>query len=144
MPAKAACSRGAGRVSSRSAQPDAMKSRNRSEPGVVERFVVARGAGAAATVSGAAVVVCSTAIRADNPEVEEAARRRLPRVRRAEMLAELMRMQNTVAVAGTHGKTTTTSMVAAILDAGGLERSEERRVGKECSAVCRSRWSPYH
>ncbi|GAA3995980.1 UDP-N-acetylmuramate--L-alanine ligase [Sphingomonas humi] len=69
----------------------------------------------------AAVVVCSTAIRADNPEVEEAARRRIPRVRRAEMLAELMRMQNTVAVAGTHGKTTTTSMIAALLDAGGLD-----------------------
>ena len=69
----------------------------------------------------ATVVVCSTAIRADNPEVEEAARRRIPRVRRAEMLAELMRMQNTVAVAGTHGKTTTTSMIAALLDAGGLD-----------------------
>ncbi len=69
----------------------------------------------------AAVVVCSTAIRDDNPEVEEAARRRIPRVRRAEMLAELMRMQKTVAVAGTHGKTTTTSMVAAMLDAGGLD-----------------------
>ncbi|GAA4011138.1 UDP-N-acetylmuramate--L-alanine ligase [Sphingomonas swuensis] len=69
----------------------------------------------------AAVVVCSTAIRADNPEVQAAAERRLPRVRRAEMLAELMRMQNTVAVAGTHGKTTTTSMVAALLDAGGCD-----------------------
>jgi len=69
----------------------------------------------------AAVVVCSTAIRSDNPEVQAAASRRLPRVRRAEMLAELMRMQNTVAVAGTHGKTTTTSMVAALLDAGGLD-----------------------
>ena len=69
----------------------------------------------------AAVLVCSTAIKGDNPEVEEAARRRLPRVRRAEMLAELMRMQNTVAVAGTHGKTTTTSMIAALLDAGGLD-----------------------
>jgi len=69
----------------------------------------------------ATVVVCSTAIRADNPEVQAAAERRLPRVRRAEMLAELMRMQNTVAVAGTHGKTTTTSMIAALLDAGGLD-----------------------
>ena len=69
----------------------------------------------------AAVLVCSTAIKGDNPEVKEAARRRLPRVRRAEMLAELMRMQNTVAVAGTHGKTTTTSMIAALLDAGGLD-----------------------
>ena len=69
----------------------------------------------------AAVLVCSTAIRADNPEVQAAAERRLPRVRRAEMLAELMRMQNTVAVAGTHGKTTTTSMIAALLDAGKLD-----------------------
>jgi UDP-N-acetylmuramate--alanine ligase len=69
----------------------------------------------------AAVVVCSTAIKDSNPEVAAAAERRLPRVRRAEMLAELMRMQKTVAVAGTHGKTTTTSMVAALLDSGGLD-----------------------
>ena len=69
----------------------------------------------------AAVVVCSTAIKDSNPEVQAAAERRLPRVRRAEMLAELMRMQKTVAVAGTHGKTTTTSMIAAILDAGGVD-----------------------
>ncbi len=69
----------------------------------------------------AAVVVCSTAISDDNPEVQAAAERRLPRVRRAEMLAELMRMQSTVAVAGTHGKTTTTSMIAAMLDAGGID-----------------------
>ncbi|MEP7316222.1 MAG: UDP-N-acetylmuramate--L-alanine ligase [Sphingomicrobium sp.] len=69
----------------------------------------------------AAVVVCSTAIRDDNPEVKAAAERRIPRVRRAEMLAELMRMQSTIAVAGTHGKTTTTSMIAAMLDAGGIE-----------------------
>ena len=69
----------------------------------------------------AAVVVCSTAIKDDNPEVQAAAERRLPRVRRAEMLAELMRMQKTVAVAGTHGKTTTTSMVAALLDSGGID-----------------------
>jgi UDP-N-acetylmuramate--alanine ligase len=69
----------------------------------------------------AAVVVCSTAIKDNNPEIQAAAERRLPRVRRAEMLAELMRMQKTVAVAGTHGKTTTTSMVAALLDSGGLD-----------------------
>jgi len=69
----------------------------------------------------AAVVVCSTAIRSDNPEIAAAAEKRLPRVRRAEMLAELMRMQKTVAVAGTHGKTTTTSMIAALLDAGGID-----------------------
>jgi len=69
----------------------------------------------------AAVVVCSSAIKDGNPEVEAAAERRLPRVRRAEMLAELMRMQKTIAVAGTHGKTTTTSMIAAMLDAGGID-----------------------
>jgi UDP-N-acetylmuramate--alanine ligase len=69
----------------------------------------------------AAVVVCSSAIKDSNPEIEAAAERRLPRVKRAEMLAELMRMQKTVAVAGTHGKTTTTSMVAALLDSGGLD-----------------------
>jgi UDP-N-acetylmuramate--alanine ligase len=69
----------------------------------------------------AAVVVCSTAIKESNPEFQAAAERRLPRVKRAEMLAELMRMQKTVAVAGTHGKTTTTSMVAALLDSGGLD-----------------------
>ena len=69
----------------------------------------------------AAVVVCSTAIARGNPEVEAAIERRLPLVRRAEMLAELMRMQSTIAVAGTHGKTTTTSMIAAMLDAGGID-----------------------
>jgi UDP-N-acetylmuramate--alanine ligase len=69
----------------------------------------------------AAVVVCSTAIKDGNPELQAAAERRLPRVKRAEMLAELMRMQKTVAVAGTHGKTTTTSMTAALLDSGGLD-----------------------
>jgi UDP-N-acetylmuramate--alanine ligase len=69
----------------------------------------------------AAVVVVSTAIRKDNPEVVCAYERRIPVVRRAEMLAELMRLKSTVAVAGTHGKTTTTSMVAALLDAGGID-----------------------
>jgi UDP-N-acetylmuramate--alanine ligase len=69
----------------------------------------------------AAVVVCSSAIKDGNPEIEAAAERRLPRVKRAEMLAELMRMQKTIAVAGTHGKTTTTSMIAAMLDSGGLD-----------------------
>jgi UDP-N-acetylmuramate--alanine ligase len=69
----------------------------------------------------AAVVVSSTAIRENNPEIQAAAERRLPRVKRAEMLAELMRMQKTVAVAGTHGKTTTTSMIAALLDSGGVD-----------------------
>jgi UDP-N-acetylmuramate--alanine ligase len=69
----------------------------------------------------AAVVVVSTAIKKDNPELVCAYERRIPVVRRAEMLAELMRLKLTVAVAGTHGKTTTTSMVAALLDAGGID-----------------------
>jgi UDP-N-acetylmuramate--alanine ligase len=72
-------------------------------------------------VGDAAVVVTSTAIKRDNPEVECALERRIPVVRRAEMLAELMRLKSTIAVAGTHGKTTTTSMVAALLDAGGID-----------------------
>lgn len=76
---------------------------------------------AAANVADAAVVVTSTAITRTNPEVEAALERRIPVVRRAEMLAELMRLKSTVAVAGTHGKTTTTSMVAALLDAGGID-----------------------
>jgi UDP-N-acetylmuramate--alanine ligase len=75
----------------------------------------------AENLGDAAVVVTSTAIKRDNPEVEAAAERRIPIVRRAEMLAELMRLKNCVAIAGTHGKTTTTSMVAALLDAGGLD-----------------------
>ena len=69
----------------------------------------------------AAVVVTSTAIKRANPEVAAAYERRIPVVRRAEMLAELMRLKSTVAVAGTHGKTTTTSMIAAMLDAGGVD-----------------------
>ena len=69
----------------------------------------------------ASVVVISTAIPKDNPELVAAYERRIPVVRRAEMLAELMRLKATVAVAGTHGKTTTTSMIAALLDAGGID-----------------------
>ena len=75
----------------------------------------------AANLGDAAVVVTSTAVRRDNPEVAAALEARIPVVRRAEMLAELMRLKRTVAVAGTHGKTTTTSMVAALLDAGGID-----------------------
>ncbi len=75
----------------------------------------------AENLGDAAVVVVSTAIVRTNPEVEAAYQRRIPVVRRAEMLAELMRLKSTVAVAGTHGKTTTTSMVAALLDAGGVD-----------------------
>jgi UDP-N-acetylmuramate--alanine ligase len=76
---------------------------------------------AAENVDGADVVVVSTAIKRDNPELMAARASRIPVVRRAEMLAELMRLKSCVAIAGTHGKTTTTSMVAALLDAGGLD-----------------------
>ncbi|MEM8726019.1 MAG: UDP-N-acetylmuramate--L-alanine ligase [Pseudomonadota bacterium] len=72
-------------------------------------------------VEGAAVVVTSTAVRRTNPEVAAALESRIPVVRRAEMLAELMRLKSTVAVAGTHGKTTTTSMIAALLDKGEVD-----------------------
>ncbi|MGH6985142.1 MAG: UDP-N-acetylmuramate--L-alanine ligase, partial [Stellaceae bacterium] len=76
---------------------------------------------AADNLARAAVVVVSSAIRPDNPELLAARTSRLPVVRRAEMLAELMRLKSCVAIAGTHGKTTTTSMVAALLDAAGLD-----------------------
>ena len=67
------------------------------------------------------VVVTSTAVKADNPEVQEAHRRNIPVIPRAEMLAELLKMKFSVAVSGMHGKTTTTSMVATILAHGGLD-----------------------
>ncbi|TQF43399.1 UDP-N-acetylmuramate--alanine ligase [Bradyrhizobium sp. UNPF46] len=75
----------------------------------------------AENVDGAEVVVVSSAIKRDNPELMAARERRIPVVRRAEMLAELMRLKSCVAIAGTHGKTTTTTMVATLLDAGGLD-----------------------
>ncbi len=75
----------------------------------------------AAHAVGSDLVVYSSAVAADNPEVVEARRRGIPVVRRAEMLAELMRLKYGVAVAGTHGKTTTTSLVGAILTEGGLD-----------------------
>ena len=75
----------------------------------------------AENIDGADVVVVSSAIKQDNPELVTARLKRLPVVRRAEMLAELMRLKSCVAVAGTHGKTTTTSLVATLLDAGGLD-----------------------
>jgi UDP-N-acetylmuramate--alanine ligase len=76
---------------------------------------------AAENLGDAEVLVVSTAIRKDNPELVAAREKLLPIVRRAEMLAELMRFRNAVAIGGTHGKTTTTSMVAALLDAGNLD-----------------------
>jgi len=75
----------------------------------------------AENLGAAAVVVISSAIKKGNPELEEARRRGLPVVRRAEMLAELMRLKSNVAIAGTHGKTTTTTMVATLLDKGGFD-----------------------
>ncbi|MCB1398409.1 MAG: UDP-N-acetylmuramate--L-alanine ligase, partial [Rhodobacteraceae bacterium] len=76
---------------------------------------------AAGHVAGAAVVVASTAIKPSNPEYAEARRLGLPVVRRAEMLAELMRLRRTISIAGTHGKTTTTTLMATMLDAGGVD-----------------------
>lgn len=76
---------------------------------------------AAENVGSADVLVVSTAVQADNPEIVEAKSRRLPIVQRAVMLGELMRFRYAIAVAGTHGKTTTTSMVASILAEGGLD-----------------------
>jgi len=76
---------------------------------------------AAEQVLGADVVVFSTAVAADNPELLEARRRGIPVIGRGEMLAELMRMKQGIAVAGSHGKTTTSSLVAELLHAGGLD-----------------------
>ncbi|QTC91824.1 UDP-N-acetylmuramate--L-alanine ligase [Brevundimonas goettingensis] len=76
---------------------------------------------AAHVIEGVSAVVYSTAVKASNPEMMTARERRIPLVRRAEMLAELMRLQFSIAVGGTHGKTTTTSMVAALLDAAGFD-----------------------
>jgi UDP-N-acetylmuramate--alanine ligase len=75
----------------------------------------------AANIEGANVVVISTAVRSDNPEVVAARQRRVPIVPRAVMLAELMRLKQGIAIAGTHGKTTTTSLVASVLGEGGLD-----------------------
>jgi len=72
-------------------------------------------------VNGSDVVVVSSAVAADNPELEAARKKRIPIVRRAEMLAELMRFRQGIAVAGTHGKTTTTSLTASILAQAGLD-----------------------
>jgi UDP-N-acetylmuramate--alanine ligase len=75
----------------------------------------------AANIAGATVVVTSSAINPGNPEVVEARAHKIPVIQRAEMLAELMRLKYGIAIAGMHGKTTTTSMVAAVLTAGGLD-----------------------
>ena len=75
----------------------------------------------AENIAGAEVVVTSSAISVENPEVAEAHRLHIPVIQRAEMLAELMRLKYGIAIAGMHGKTTTTSMVAAVLAAGGLD-----------------------
>jgi UDP-N-acetylmuramate--alanine ligase len=75
----------------------------------------------AANVADSQVLVTSTAVRADNPEVVEATRKQVPVIPRAEMLAELMRLKYGIAIAGSHGKTTTTSMVATVLDRAGVD-----------------------
>src|SRR5258706_2024529 len=75
----------------------------------------------AAHLGDAEVVVISSAVRATNPEVVEAVRRQVPVIPRAEMLAELMRLRFSIAVAGAHGKTTTTSMIALVLERAGLD-----------------------
>ncbi len=76
---------------------------------------------AAGQVGAADVVVVSSAVRRTNPEVAEAVRRQIPVIPRAEMLAELMRLRYAIAVAGAHGKTTTTSMIALVLERAGLD-----------------------
>ncbi|HEU5397718.1 MAG TPA: UDP-N-acetylmuramate--L-alanine ligase [Gammaproteobacteria bacterium] len=86
--------------------------------GLGARIAIGHSAG---NVADADVVVTSTAVAVDNPEILEARARRIPVVRRAEMLAELMRFRFGIAVAGTHGKTTTTSLVASVLSEGGLD-----------------------
>ncbi|MGJ8605014.1 MAG: UDP-N-acetylmuramate--L-alanine ligase [Marivita sp.] len=75
----------------------------------------------AENLDGAEVVVVSTAIKPGNPELDEARKRGLPVVRRADMLAELMRLKSNIAIAGTHGKTTTTTMMAELMVAGGFD-----------------------
>src|ERR1700710_1647977 len=97
-------------------QSDSPTSRRLAELGI--RIFVGHDA---ANVAGAQAVVTSTAVKGDNPEVIGARARRIPVVPRAVMLAELMRLKRGIAIAGTHGKTTTTSLVASVLAAGGLD-----------------------
>ncbi|MCS0497504.1 UDP-N-acetylmuramate--L-alanine ligase [Ancylobacter sp. MQZ15Z-1] len=88
---------------------------------LVEKGIAVHVGHRAENIDGAEVLVVSSAIKRDNPELVAARARRLPVVRRAEMLAELMRLKSCVAIAGTHGKTTTTSLVATLLDSGGFD-----------------------
>jgi UDP-N-acetylmuramate--alanine ligase len=85
-----------------------------------EKGITVRIGHLAENIGEAAVVIISSAVKPDNPEVLEARARRIPVVRRAEMLAELMRLKMSIAIAGTHGKTTTTSLTAALLDSAGM------------------------
>ena len=92
-------------------------------------------------IEGADAIVTSTAVRQDNPEVVAARARRIPIVPRAMMLAELMRFKQGIAIAGTHGKTTTTSLVASVLAQGGLnptfsDRRPSQQRRRECKAGC--------
>jgi UDP-N-acetylmuramate--alanine ligase len=95
------------------------------ESGNVQRLrrqgIAVRIGHAAANLGDSSVVVVSSAVKADNPEVAAARQALIPVVRRAEMLAELMRLKWSIAIGGTHGKTTTTSLVAALLDGGGMD-----------------------
>ena len=93
-----------------------------------------------ANLGRAQVVVVSSAVKPDNAEVMAARQRLLPVVRRAEMLGELMRLKWSVAVAGTHGKTTTTSLVAQMLDAAGMDPTVINGAIKVCSSKVGSPW----
>ena len=83
----------------------------------------------AENLDGAEVIVISSAIKRGNAELDQARLMGMPVVRRAEMLAELMRLRSNIAVAGTHGKTTTTTMVAALLDGGGIDPTSIPKAG---------------
>ena len=91
-------------------------------------------------IENADAVVVSTAIRDDNPEVLAARKKNIPLVPRAVMLAELMRLKRGIAIAGTHGKTTTTSLVASVLAEGGFDlryRWPFEQCGSQCRSGCR-------
>ena len=93
----------------------------------------------AGQVGDADVVVYSSAVRASNPEIVEARQRGIPVIPRAEMLAELMRLRFSIAIAGSHGKTTTTSMIALVLERAGLDPTAghwrpAQRLRQQCAA----------